>query len=129
MSRSFQIRFDFVLVCSSISGLAVGFSVSDLLVSPHKCPVSKSREQVDIISCGIRQMALIHTLSHITLRYIKPHSGDPVDHREILQCYRIEITSHIQSTIAAQLPRLQSTPHVHTQYSKRLKDNLSNQVI
>ena len=32
MSRSFQIRFDFVSVCSSISGLAVGFSVSDLLV-------------------------------------------------------------------------------------------------
>ena len=32
MSRSFQIRFDFVSVCSSINGLAVGFSVSDLLV-------------------------------------------------------------------------------------------------
>ena len=27
MSRSFQIRFDFDSVCSSISGLAVGFSV------------------------------------------------------------------------------------------------------
>ena len=33
MSRSFQIQFDFVSVCSSISGLAVGFSVSDLLVN------------------------------------------------------------------------------------------------
>ena len=31
MSRSFHIRFDFVSVCSSINGLAVG-SVSDLLV-------------------------------------------------------------------------------------------------
>ena len=39
MSRSFQIRFDFVSVGSSISGLAVGFSVSNLLVYTYT-PVS-----------------------------------------------------------------------------------------
>ena len=82
----FQIRFDFVSVCSSINELAVGFSVSDLLVC---LSIQKYETSIDSL-LGLFACLLKHSIGMLYLT--KWHSYSDRNHLIIQSMHSISLS-------------------------------------
>ena len=108
MSRSFQIRFDFVSVCSSISGLAVGFSVSDLLVLQTAFSVNIGRKPAR--GSGQRLQAGSRRLCRWRIHAINETADDDTKWRRPYGAWQLSVTSWSQKCLCKKFGPLITRP-------------------